>query len=93
MKRFTHEWDPEDHQTNVLSAPAPPPEAAIQMEVESEGFSLVASREGFRWLARLFAEISDSDLEEGWHSHRGRNMGWNEGPPEFTIGLTRDVLP
>lgn len=87
MRKFVHDWDPEDFQTNVLGQREPPPEVRIVMELDNDGFWLAANHAGYQWLARLFAEIADSDLEDGWHTHRDKSMGDSDQLPEFTFGV------
>ena len=47
-----------------------PPGAKIEFSVNDEGIWLASNREGFLYLARIFAELGTWALEPGYHFHR-----------------------
>jgi hypothetical protein len=87
MRTFQHQCHPDDFQHNALGALSPPSGASVKLSCDADGFWLEANQEGFAFLARFFAEIADSDLEPGWHTHKAEDFTSSTGPPEFTFML------
>jgi hypothetical protein len=69
-------------------AAGPPARASLHLAVEPpESFRLEADRAGFRYLARVFDEIADSGLDDGWQFERDGRFRPNPDGAAFTFKL------
>lgn len=89
-KIFTHVLENPEKRHIVFDTDVPMP-AKIHMKVDEGGtFWLMANREGFLHLARIFSEIGLRDLPNGYHFHKDDNFQHNINSEKFGFGLLND---
>ena len=86
MLKFEHSFEEEPKFGDLSVNYENPTGATIRFTVDEAGIWLNANKDGFRYLACIFAELSVRDLESGYHFHRPE---WFEGDKskEVSVGL------
>jgi hypothetical protein len=81
-------FQPQDPETLDSVTYNPPQEAKIVVDRGAGGIWISANRAGFLYMAKAFIEIAESELEDGWHTHRNIHLGHaNLQGKEVTICL------
>jgi len=85
MKTFMHEFPGEADDFSPFSI-ARSSKFALEMDFDEEGgFWLSANREGFEYMAKLFAELAMRDLWAGYHFHCNGSFEQVEMHPDGSV--------